>query len=336
MKEFKNVRSKLYAQTKEWVANEKETNKRIKPKSQYQKVKPPISKQNQLNNNNIQNIHVQAQNNIKDNQSLFDKYYEDKLKAKQLNQELDKHEQYTQDKEYEENIYNNLYQQQQPIINKTPQPLEYNSPPYVKDQLTDEEIKDAAFQQLLEDYNNGKFKLEDLNNQPSSDQFSNINNNKPQIKEPTPTIKDAPLILPKIQKNYLLENKKLISEHKIQPKYKPKQDQPQSKHKDYGKTPEYLEKYKKEAEIKKEIIRKHKEEQKYPKGTKLLSEEERVTTLNSLINTKKEIQNLLEKMPITNRTKAIQSKKEELEHKMDEIEKAIEMFSRKQVFIKIE
>jgi hypothetical protein len=41
-------------------------------------------------------------------------------------------------------------------------------------------------------------------------------------------------------------------------------------------------------------------------------------------------------MPITNRTKAIQSKKEELEHKMDEIEKAIEMFSRKQVFIKIE
>ena len=333
MKEFKNVRSKLYAQTKEWVDNEKETNKRIKPKSQYQKVKPAIPKQNQLNNG-IQNIHVQSPNNVKDNQSLFDKYYEDKLKAKQLNHDLNKHEPYTQDKEeYEENIYHNLYQQ--PIINKTPQPLEYNSP-NVKDQLTDEEIKDAAFQQLLEDYNNGKFKLEDLNNSSSDQHYSNINNNKPQIKEPTPTIKDAPLILPKIQKNYLLENKKLISEHKIQPKYKPKQDQTQSKHKDYGKTPEYLEKYKKEAEIKKEIIRKHKEEQKYPKGTKLLSEEERVTTLNSLINTKKEIQNLLEKMPITNRTKAIQTKKEELEHKMDEIEKAIEMFSRKQVFIKIE
>ena len=157
-----------------------------------------------------------------------------------------------------------------------------------------------------------------------------------QFVEPTPTIKDAPLILPKIQKNYLLENKKLISEHKIQQKYKPKAEQSQAKHKDYGKTPEYLEKYKKEAEIKKELIRKYKEEQKYPKGTKLLTEEERLTTLNGLINTKKDIQNQIEKMPITTRTKAVQYKKEELEHKMDEIDRAIEMFSKKQVFVKME
>ena len=135
MKEFKNVRSKLYAQTKEWVDNEKETNKRVKPKSQYQKVKPPISKPNQLHG--IQNIHVQTPNNAKDNQSLFDKYYEDKLKAKQLHSDLRKEEPYTQDKEYEENIYHNVYQQ--PAPNRTPQPLEYDSP-YVKDQLTEEEI----------------------------------------------------------------------------------------------------------------------------------------------------------------------------------------------------
>jgi hypothetical protein len=41
-------------------------------------------------------------------------------------------------------------------------------------------------------------------------------------------------------------------------------------------------------------------------------------------------------MPITTRTKAVQYKKEELEHKMDEIDRAIEMFSKKQVFVKME
>ena len=80
---------------------------------------------------------------------------------------------------------------------------------------------------------------------------------------------DAPLILPKIQKNYLLENKKLITEHKIQQKHKPKAEQSQAKHKDYGKTPEYLEKYKKEDEIKKERIRKYKEEQEYSQSLHL-------------------------------------------------------------------
>ena len=38
-------------------------------------------------------------------------------------------------------------------------------------------------------------------------------------------------------------------------------------------------------------------------------------------------------MPITTRTLAVQNKKEELSQKLDEIEKAIEMFSKKQVFI---
>ena len=44
--------------------------------------------------------------------------------------------------------------------------------------------------------------------------------------------------------------------------------------------------------------------------------------------------NLLEKLPITTRTLAMQNKKEELIRKIEEVEKAIEMFSKKQVFIK--
>lgn len=40
-------------------------------------------------------------------------------------------------------------------------------------------------------------------------------------------------------------------------------------------------------------------------------------------------------MPITTRTNSIRIRKEELLNKLEEIEKAIEMFSKKQVFVKI-
>ena len=335
MKAFKNIRSKLYVQTKEWVANEQEITNNRKPKSQLQKAKPIAGNKQkpQLNQyiNSQPNIPIQPTH--KDNQSLFEKYYQEKLLSKGLNLN---NINLTEENGYnEENIYNNLYQQQPVNNNNTyQQTVEQNSPLNQRD-LTEQEIKNIALQQLLDDYNNGKFKIEDPNSA-----IENTNNasssNKQQLKEPTPTMKDVPLILPKIQKNYLLENKKLITEHKIQPKHKPTSEQSQMKHKDYGKTPEYLAKYKKEAEIKKELLRKYKEEQKYPKGTKLLSEEERLTTLNGLLNTKKDIQNQIEKMPITTRTKAVQYKKEELEHKMDEIDRAIEMFSKKQVFVKMD
>jgi len=40
-------------------------------------------------------------------------------------------------------------------------------------------------------------------------------------------------------------------------------------------------------------------------------------------------------MPITTKTLSMQNKKEELLKKLDEIEKAIDMFSKKEVYIKI-
>ena len=45
------------------------------------------------------------------------------------------------------------------------------------------------------------------------------------------------------------------------------------------------------------------EQAKYPKGTRLLSEDVRVETLNSLLESRKEIMTLLEKMPISMKTK---------------------------------
>ena len=108
----------------------------------------------------------------------------------------------------------------------------------------------------------------------------------------------------------------------------------EEKHKNFGKVPEYIKKFEHERELERQEKIRKQMELKYPKGTRLLSEEERVQTLNSLKRAQIENSLLLEKMPITNRTFKLQQKREELMRKLSEIDKAIEMFSKKQVFVK--
>ena len=90
------------------------------------------------------------------------------------------------------------------------------------------------------------------------------------------------------------------------------------------------------AEKLKEKERKKKEEENYPKGTRLLPEEERLLTLQKLKQSKKEIENLLEKLPITLNSLGLKIKQQKLCKELDEIDKAIETFSRKQVFVHID
>ena len=104
-------------------------------------------------------------------------------------------------------------------------------------------------------------------------------------------------------------------------RYKEKEKDIIFTHKNYGKTPEYLKQFKLEEIKRKEYEKILEEESHYPPGTKLLSENERINTLNNLIETKKGIINILEKMPITKRSQSIQDKKEELEKKLEQIEK---------------
>ena len=141
-------------------------------------------------------------------------------------------------------------------------------------------------------------------------------------------------------KDYIESNKHLIS--KIQEannsnrlkEYYEKKENPF--HKEYGKTPKYIENMRKETEKKKELEKLRKETAKYPKGTRLLSEEERITTLEKLKQSKEDINKVIEKLPITCDSQAFRNKKEELFKKLDEIENAIETFSKKKVFVKVE
>ena len=141
------------------------------------------------------------------------------------------------------------------------------------------------------------------------------------------------------QKDFLADSKYIISciqNANNSNKLKKNELKENPYHKEFGKTPKYLQNMKLEAEKKKEIEQLKKETSKYPKGTRLLSEEERLFTLEKLIKSKNDIIQIIEKLPITCDSQAFRIKKEELFKKLDEIESAIEIFSKKKVFVKIE
>ena len=219
---------------------------------------------------------------------------------------------------------------------------------------------EQQFLQEKNNQNNNNININNINNNQINDN-NNININKPneeiklkesiqkyepkeenqspQTKPPLPGVDDTPtFLLPKINRNYVKENIKLIVDNKIpQKKYVNNYNNNyilEEKHKNFGKVPQYIKRFEQEREQERQEKIRKQMEMKYPKGTRLLSEEERIKTLKSLKQAQIENSLLLEKMPITNRTFKLQQKKDELIRKLNEIDKAIEMFSKKQVFVK--
>ena len=64
-----------------------------------------------------------------------------------------------------------------------------------------------------------------------------------------------------------------------------------------------------------------------------MPDEERVSTLNDLKESLKEINNALEKLPVVSKTLAMEKHRKELESKLIRIERAIETFSKKTVYV---
>jgi ferritin-like metal-binding protein YciE len=75
------------------------------------------------------------------------------------------------------------------------------------------------------------------------------------------------------------------------------------------------------------------ERAKIPPGTRLMPEEERLDTLKDLEASRKEINNALEKLPVVSKTIAMEKHKKDLENKMARIDRAIETFSKKVVYV---
>jgi hypothetical protein len=107
------------------------------------------------------------------------------------------------------------------------------------------------------------------------------------------------------------------------------------KHANFGQLPKYLVDRKAELEANKAAkeAAKNKSAIKIPPGMKLLTEEERLSTLEVLNQNLKTLQNQLERFPLAVDTLSRKKAKAELEGKIKEIEQAIELFSRKVVFI---
>ena len=303
MKEFKNVPSKLYEKTNDWITKEKNLTKtkyiypetKPKPRRIMSASHPRRMMSNAVNppfqGKNFQNYEFFNKNN-NEGKSMFDNYYHNKMIEKKLIPSLEEEK-----------------------------------------ALQKKEDLDYQFEAHLRE-------LRSLNNIESqiSEQYESIK--KAKLKANTPSINEKGVILQKNNKNYIEENKQKIIKGQIQKKIssnnnfnKPTQN---LYHKDYGKTPQYLKNMKLEAEKQKEIDKLKKEQEKYPKGTRLLSEEERLLTLNKLLESKKDIENLVAKLPITMSSQAVKNKQEELYKKLDELDKAIITFSRKKVFVKID
>ncbi len=67
----------------------------------------------------------------------------------------------------------------------------------------------------------------------------------------------------------------------------------------------------------------------------MVSEEERVKTLNELMNARVELLNQFEKLPITMQSRSAQLKKLEIEENLQKVENKIRLFNKKTVFVKI-
>ena len=375
IQKFKNIPSKLKTDTMNWINREQTNNKilpktpninqkrnfinnRVKINSQENTLNPiikPLTSNNESRPNFSNKNEIQGEENIYNilnnkTTTMFDTYYANKLKEKNMqymNNTNNNNQHFPTENinninniNYNANPNNNINQVNsgnnyiQNDINQT------NADNYSRNETIEKLIKeykekygsDEALENMINEYY-GKIK-----SNTEKDNFNNGNNNSiPKIQNNSNNNNNLKVVLPKIQKNYIRENRRLVIDNKVPIKHKQVEEPiiKTNKHKDYGKVPSYIKKYEHEREIKNEEIKRREEASKYPKGTKLLTEEERLNTLNGLIRNKKELTNQLEKMPITTRTNSVRIKKEELIKKLEELEKAIDMFSRKQVFIKI-
>lgn len=66
---------------------------------------------------------------------------------------------------------------------------------------------------------------------------------------------------------------------------------------------------------------------------KKMDEAERVKTLEELQSTKRELNSMLQGMPISMRSEALKQQKRELEERLAQVERAITTFSRRVVYI---
>jgi len=106
------------------------------------------------------------------------------------------------------------------------------------------------------------------------------------------------------------------------------------KHSDYGKVPVYLQDRKQEMDDMACYERAMAARADIPEGMKLLSEDERQSTVKQLNDTKAQIEDDLRRLPFNIETPSQIKHKSGLEGRLHEVEEAIKVFSRKKVYVR--
>ena len=103
----------------------------------------------------------------------------------------------------------------------------------------------------------------------------------------------------------------------------------------YGKTPKYLKKYKEEAEATRQAKVELRAAKLRPPGTKLIDDVERMNMVEKLSLERVNLLTLLNKLPLQVETATLHKQKLDLERKLADVEKALETFSRKIVYVRL-
>lgn len=107
-------------------------------------------------------------------------------------------------------------------------------------------------------------------------------------------------------------------------------------HDEFGTVPKYLEERKMRQEEESMERRRRAPDPDCPPGMKLMPNEERLSTLQKLNESRAEALSHLSKMPFVVEIPSVLKRKKDLENKLKEIESAIEIFNKPKVFIQIE
>lgn len=109
----------------------------------------------------------------------------------------------------------------------------------------------------------------------------------------------------------------------MKPPMKAEKGDPKMVNKNYGKVPNYINKFQKEKEDELKRIAIEEEAAKHPPGTRLMPEDERLATLNDLKQAREETSRALEKLPVVAHSNKMERHKKELEDKLNRLDRAI-------------
>jgi hypothetical protein len=122
--------------------------------------------------------------------------------------------------------------------------------------------------------------------------------------------------------NYVKENHKKAV-YDMKPPMKAEKDDHKTVNKNYGKVPNYINKFQKEKEDELKRIAIQEEAAKHPPGTRLMPEDERISTLNDLKQAREETSRALEKLPVVAHSNKMERHKKEMEEKLNRLDRAI-------------